>query len=319
VRSGFFLYDLCSIEEIERKWRAFLAENEVSKESWLYQMYEVRRIWCAAYHADKCYLGLRSNQRSESMNSRLQMKLDGKMTLLEMVQHYESCLTKVRRIEADDDANALQSEPFTDPDVSFLEVNAKKRFTPNVFKAKVQFSVEAAKKCSLVEILDGDDTTEYIVGRSDRDMMYYVKCELTEEANLKEISCSCRKLQYLGTPCSHIFFILGIRDKSMLPDCCVLVRWTMGAKRAFPPIKKSTMYDYSPTLLRFRELRNLSLVAAFVASRALETYERTKRVLEQEAVVICQMQERTKARCMDRCCHKRRRLIVKSSEMSWIP
>ena len=45
--------------------------------------------------------------------------------------------------------------------------------------------MEAAKKCSLVEILDGDDTTEYIVGRSDRDMMYYVKCELTKEANLK--------------------------------------------------------------------------------------------------------------------------------------
>ena len=41
------------------------------------------------------------------MNSRLQMKLDGKITLLEIVQHYESCLTKVRRIEADDDANAL--------------------------------------------------------------------------------------------------------------------------------------------------------------------------------------------------------------------
>ena len=105
--------------------------------------------------------------------------------------------------------------------------------------------MEAAKKCSLVEILDGDDTTEYIVGRSDRDMMYYVKCELTEEANLKEISYSCRKLQSLGTPCSHIFFVLGIRDESMLPDCCVLVRWTMGAKRAFPPIRKSTMYDYS--------------------------------------------------------------------------
>ena len=65
------------------------------------------------------------------------MKLDGKMTLLEMVQHYESCLTNVRRIEADDDANALQSEPFRDPDASILEVNVKKMFTPNVFKTKV--------------------------------------------------------------------------------------------------------------------------------------------------------------------------------------
>ncbi|XP_039778235.1 protein FAR1-RELATED SEQUENCE 5-like [Panicum virgatum] len=201
-----FMYDLCSIEEIERKWQAFLSKHEVTEDSWLYQMYE----------------------------------------------HYESCLTKVRRNEADDDANALQSEPFTEPDASILEINAKKRLMPNVFKAKVQFSVQAAKKCSLIEILDGDDTTEYIVGRIDRDIMNYVKCELSVEANLKGISCSCHKLQSLGTPCSHIFFGLGFRDESMLPDCCVLE----------------------------------SLTAAFIASRSTEGYERIKRVLEQEAAVI---------------------------------
>ena len=60
----------------------------------------------------------------------------------------------------------------------------------------------------------------------------------------------------------------------------------MGAKRAFLTIRKSTMYDYSPTLLRFHELRNLSLAVAFVASRSTEAYERAKRVLEQEAAVI---------------------------------
>ena len=104
------------------------------------------------------------------------MQLDGKMTLLEMVEHYETCLSRVRRNEVDDDAKALHSAPFTEPDALVLEINAKEKFTPNVFKAKVQFSVEAAKKCSLIEILDGDDTTEYIVGRRDRDIMYYVKC-----------------------------------------------------------------------------------------------------------------------------------------------
>ena len=60
----------------------------------------------------------------------------------------------------------------------------------------------------------------------------------------------------------------------------------MGAKRAFPPIRKSTMYDYSSTLLRYHELRNLSLATAFAASRSTEGYERIKRVLEQEAAVI---------------------------------
>ena len=46
------------------------------------------------------------------MNSRLQMKLDGKMTQLEMVHHYETCLTRVRRNEADDNAKTLQSAPL---------------------------------------------------------------------------------------------------------------------------------------------------------------------------------------------------------------
>jgi len=60
----------------------------------------------------------------------------------------------------------------------------------------------------------------------------------------------------------------------------------MGAKRAFPTIRKSTMYDYSPTLLRYRELCNLSLAASFAASRSTEGYEWIKCVLEQEAAVI---------------------------------
>jgi zinc finger SWIM domain-containing protein 3 len=81
VRANFryFLYNYCSIEEIERKWLKFLDKyNVTAKDSWLYQMYERREIWCATYHANKCYLGLRSNQRSESLNSRLQVNLDHK-------------------------------------------------------------------------------------------------------------------------------------------------------------------------------------------------------------------------------------------------
>jgi zinc finger SWIM domain-containing protein 3 len=73
----------------------------------------------------------------------------------------------------------------------------------------------------------------------------FVKCKIyVVEDKLKEISCSCLKLQSLGTPCSHIFFVLGLRGESKLPDYCVLERWTMGAKCGFPHTRKSTMYDY---------------------------------------------------------------------------
>ena len=89
-------------------------------------MYDVRKILCATYDADKCYLGLRSNQRSESINARLQMQLDGTMTLLKIVEHYETCLSRVRKNEADDDIKALQYEPLTALDASTLEIDAKK-------------------------------------------------------------------------------------------------------------------------------------------------------------------------------------------------
>ncbi|XP_002450570.2 protein FAR1-RELATED SEQUENCE 5 [Sorghum bicolor] len=250
----YFLYDCCSIEELEMKWLEFLDKHNVTdQESWLYQMYERREIWCAAYHAGKCYLGLRSNQRSESLNSRLQRN----------------------------------SEPMLQLDASTIEKEAAKMFTPGVF-AKVQFSIKAGMKCFMREHLDGYDLQTYIVGRVDKgDKEYFVKCEIcVDEGTLKRISCSCLKLQSLGTPCSHIFFVLGYRDERKLPECCVLKRWTMGAKSAFPPIRKSTMYDYSDSLQRYRELRNISHTASFVASRSPEAYERLKRVLHEEAAMV---------------------------------
>ncbi|XP_021321349.1 protein FAR1-RELATED SEQUENCE 5 [Sorghum bicolor] len=283
-----FLYDCWSIEEVGRKWLEFLDKHNVTdKESWLYQMYERREIWCVAYHAGKCYLGLRSNQRSESLNSRLQVHLDRKMTLFELVQHFDHCLSRLRSNEAHLDFEAENSEPCLQPDASIIEKEAAKSFTPGVF-SKVQFSIRAASKCFMIEHLDGYDMQTYIVGKVDKgDKQYFVKCEIcVDEGNVKGISCSCLKLQSLGTPCSHIFFVLGYREDRELPGCCVLKRWTRGAKAAFAPIRKSTMYDYSDSLHRYRELRNISHTASFVASRSLEAYERLKHVLHEEDAMI---------------------------------
>jgi len=124
-----FLYDCCSIEEIERKWLQFLDKHNVTDtESWVYQMYERRQVWCAAYHVGKCYLGPRSNQRSESLNSRLQVNLDRKMTLFELVEHFDHCLSRLRVNEAILDLVAMSSVPCLEPDASIIEKGAAKSF-----------------------------------------------------------------------------------------------------------------------------------------------------------------------------------------------
>ncbi|KAL6630579.1 hypothetical protein ACP70R_028652 [Stipagrostis hirtigluma subsp. patula] len=290
VKEGIrcFLYDRCSIEEIEKKWLEFLKKNEVTdKDSWLYQMYERRKVWCAAYHASKRYLGLRSNQRSESLHSRIQFNLDRKMSLVELLQHFDNTVQKLRIRQANLDFEASY-KPCLEPDTSIIVNEAAERFTPSVYYADVQYSLKTVSKCFLIEEMDGYNIVEYKVGRVDKgEKQYFVECEIcVHEDKVKEISCSCLKLQSLGTPCSHILFVLGLRGESKLPDCCVLERWTMGAKRGFPPTRKSTMYDYSDSVQRYHELHNISQMTSFAASQSLEAYERLKRVLEEEAAMI---------------------------------
>jgi len=59
-----------------------------------------------------------------------------------------------------------------------------------------------------------------------------------------------------------------------------------GAKGAFPPIRKSSIYDYTDSLQKYRELCNIGHSASFVASRSPEAYERLKHVLEEEAAMM---------------------------------
>ncbi|WVZ84607.1 hypothetical protein U9M48_031629 [Paspalum notatum var. saurae] len=196
-----FIFDCSSVEELERKWDKFLEKFEVNSESWLYQMYKMRKLWCAAYHVGHCFLGLTSNQRSESLNSRLHAHLDGKMTLIGMVQHYDQCLSDFRRKEANEDIVALQTVPFTEAYASAIEKDAARLFTPNVF-AQVKFSIDAANNCIVSDVLDGCDIATYMVAKMDRrEIRYNVTCEFKSDA-LFGISCSCRKLECFGTPSS---------------------------------------------------------------------------------------------------------------------
>jgi zinc finger SWIM domain-containing protein 3 len=175
-----------------------------------------------------------------------------------------------------------------EPDASFFVHEAAKRFTTSVFCDDVLYSLNAAEKCYLIEELDSYDTIVHEVGRVDKgEKRYYVSCDIRVDVHkVKEISCSCLKLQSLGTPCSHIFFVLRYRRENKLPDCCVLERWTMGANRGFPPTRKSTMYDYSDSVQRYNDLHNIGRTAAFAAAQSQEAFERLKRVLKEEAATI---------------------------------
>ncbi|KAM0925813.1 hypothetical protein ACQ4PT_003965 [Festuca glaucescens] len=193
-------------------------------------------------------------------------------------EHYERCLSTRRLNEAVLDIVALQSVPFTEVDASSLEKHAARVFTPAMF-VLVRYSTDAVRNCTLSgEILDTDDLTTFVVAKKHRGEKFQVEYE-KKEGSSERISCSCRKLECLGTPCSHIFYILGLLEVKRLPSCCVPTRWTMSAKATCPGTRKSCMYDYSASLRRYHELRNLSHAKCFSVAHSVEAYEHLKMVL----------------------------------------
>ncbi|RLM61906.1 hypothetical protein C2845_PM14G20110 [Panicum miliaceum] len=60
-------------------------------------MYELRRKWAATFTRGRHFLGMQSNQRSESLNSRLHNHLDRKMSMVDLVEHYEYKYTDMAR------------------------------------------------------------------------------------------------------------------------------------------------------------------------------------------------------------------------------
>jgi len=212
-----FVYDRCSILEIERKWDEFMERNRISNEhTWVYQMYQMRHLWCAAYQVGRCFLGLRSNQRSESLNSKLHTHLDRKMTLFDMLQHYEHCLSNLRRNEAKLDVTASQFVPFTYLDADNIEKDAAEVFTPTVF-ALVKKKIGCINNYAICEILGGGERVTYVISaKSNNAWKFCVYCDFTESI-LDKISCSCCKLERDGIPCGHIFYVFKILQVERIP------------------------------------------------------------------------------------------------------
>jgi len=99
-------------KRLKARWNAFLSEYQTAtNRDWLAMMYKNGKLWAAAFQYDKFFLGMRSNQRSESLNSSLHRHLDIYMSLLDLVEHYKNCVSRLRETEVEYDCRSSQSQP----------------------------------------------------------------------------------------------------------------------------------------------------------------------------------------------------------------
>jgi hypothetical protein len=70
------------------------------------------------------------------------------MSLVDLVEHYELCLSRIRRKEIELDGKALVSIPFT---MLSAQKSVAQIFTPKIFK-KVRFHIKKASNWSVTAL-----------------------------------------------------------------------------------------------------------------------------------------------------------------------
>ncbi|XP_024314911.1 protein FAR1-RELATED SEQUENCE 5 [Brachypodium distachyon] len=148
-----FVYHAMKVDDFERRWVEFKDKYEITeKDEWINRMYELRKKWSKAYTKGRYFLGMQSNQRSESLNSRLHKNLDRRMSLVDLLEHYDLCLSRIRRNESQLDAEASQTVPFTDLHAEPLERSAARTYTPEMFK-RVKVEIIRLVEWEIAEVL----------------------------------------------------------------------------------------------------------------------------------------------------------------------
>lgn len=275
-----FVYYYRNVDEFESRWADFLEEYEISeKDAWINRMYELRKKWSRAYTKDRYFLGMQSNQRSESLNSRIHKNLDRRMSLADLLEHTDHCLWRIRKNEAELDARASQTVPFTELDAEPLLRSSANIYTPVMFK-KVKQQIDQLPKWGVAKVTKQDAVVVYAVALKERrDVIYDVKLTMAGPM-LQGVNCRCLKMETEEIPCTHIFSVLKFLGLISVPSCCISRRWTMLAKPAFGSERKANMHDWSERMDRYHNLRNRSNLFLFNAASSPEKSQKVLDFLE---------------------------------------
>ena len=124
------LYYTMSKTIFEERWSDFVRNWQTDQtKQWPKRMYKRKKLWAGAFLADGYFLGMKSNQRSESMNSCLHIHLDSGMTLVDLIMHYEIAIVRVREDEARLDKEDSPTLPMPITKYRELEVSASHMFS----------------------------------------------------------------------------------------------------------------------------------------------------------------------------------------------
>ncbi|TVU20393.1 hypothetical protein EJB05_36600, partial [Eragrostis curvula] len=270
-----FIYTHMDVEQFEREWAEYRSRHKITENDlWMGMLYELRKKWSTAYTKGRYFLGMVSNQRSESLNARLHKHLERRMSLIDLVEHFQACTVSTRRRQIELDAQAQHGVKFTDRSADPFEKRVARIFTPDMFP-KVKEQVRRLHKWKVTEVtLDNGFLLHEVSSIENTSRRVQVRCTF-EGALLVNATCQCRMMESEAIACGHIFCVLRHNNVvEEIPAFCISLRWTKEAKKAFQTELGISTQVWSEQMDRFHALRNKGNCALFKASKSEAETER---------------------------------------------
>ncbi|XP_020246346.1 protein FAR1-RELATED SEQUENCE 5-like [Asparagus officinalis] len=234
-------YNSSSIEQCEGYWVEMKEKFDINEEGegWLQTVYKCREHWVPCYLKDTFFAGMRSSQRSESINAffdgyvNSQTQLHEFVTqyekatqLHEFVTQYEKAVTHRRLSEAHEDFKSLNTKPVMllgHP----IEIQAGEMYTRNMFDVfHTEFKGFGTEFCE--ELRKDGDIVEYKICKfTDREKWEVVTYEQSSHI---QFCCTCALFETNGVVCRHILSLMIAMQMDSLPDHYILHRWTIHAR-----------------------------------------------------------------------------------------
>ncbi|XP_028064081.1 protein FAR1-RELATED SEQUENCE 5-like [Camellia sinensis] len=214
--------------KFEHGWTTMVEEFGLQTNSWVLETYEKRHMWAEAYMRGHFFVGMKSTQRSESMDAYFNPFLQHKLKLYEFVGHYDRALARIRYNEAGDDVETNNTFPVLITPLRDIERHVAELFTRNIFRMFRDEILEDGK-LNIKDVFPLPDGQKYyyIHKYKVKDRSWIVTHSPVDDA----MRCSCMKFESLGLPCCHMICVMKTEKLTQIPLTCVPHRWTRAASK----------------------------------------------------------------------------------------
>ncbi|KAF8400134.1 hypothetical protein HHK36_013430 [Tetracentron sinense] len=121
-------------QEWEEPWATLLESHSLQNNTWTKRLYKTKELWANPYLQCHYFAGMRSTQRSESMNAIFRKVFDRHTPLFQFIELFDKAIGRMREAEAREDCITNQTAPVLLSNMESLKCHISQIYTANMFK-----------------------------------------------------------------------------------------------------------------------------------------------------------------------------------------